>query len=327
LEIPSRECFLAHAVGGWFLNGGGECWVVRVGGAGSTISAPDLSDGLLSLEEVESVTILASPDLVGGHTDLRGQVDAQTAMIAHCEHMGDRLAILDLPQLSVPDAIEFVKRVGRWDSMHAVLYYPWVTVMDPTSGLLTSVPPSGHVAGCWARNDRERGVWNAPANLALAGAIDVSEALTQSETSYYLQPEGINVIRSTDLGIRVWGSRTTTRSSRYSDIGAARLICALERFIIKATSWAAFQPSNVRTWHRLETNVRIILESLWKKGAFAGGSAEEAFYVACDENVNPLEVTEASKIRIEFAFRHASLADFVHILVEQPTGSSSLFAE
>jgi hypothetical protein len=323
---PKQGCFLAHAVRGWFVNGGGECWVVRVGAEGPTFSTPDLLDGLLSLEEVESVTILAGPDLVGGHTDLRGQVEAQAAMIAHCEHMGDRLAILDLPQLNVPDVIEFVKRVARWDSMHAVLYYPWVRVMDPTSGLMISVPPSGHVAGCWARNDRERGVWNAPANLAPAGALDVSEVLTQSEISF-LQPAGINVIRPTNPGLRVWGSWTTTQSSRYRDIGAIRLICALERFIIKATSWAAFQPSNVRTWHRLETNVRVILESLWKQGAFAGGSTEEAFYVTCDENVNPLEVSEAGKIRIEFGFRHASLADFVHIMVEQPTGSSTLFAE
>jgi uncharacterized protein len=312
-------CFLAHAVYGWFQNGGAECWVVRVGGEGATISTPDLRDGFRSLEAVESVTILAGPDLVG-------EVEAQAEMVAHCERMGC-LAILDLPQLSVPNVIEFVKEIGRWDSLNAVLYYPWVTVMDPTRGLLISVPPSGHVAGCWARNDRERGVWNAPANLVPAGVVDVSEVLTQSLVSYYLQPAGINVIRPTNPGIKVWGSRTTAQSSRYSDIGAARLICALQRFIVKATSWAAFQPSNVRTWHRLETNVRVILESLWKKGAFAGGSAEEAFYVACDADVNPHELSAAGKIRIEFGIRHGSLADFVRMWVEQPTGDSALLAE
>jgi hypothetical protein len=316
---PHPECFLAHAVRGWFQNGGGNCWVVRVG-EGATISTPDLRDGLRSLEAVESVTILAGPDFVG-------EVEAQNAMIAHCELMGDRLAILDLPQLSVPNVIEFVKDVGRWDSLYAVLYYPWVKVMDPTSGLFISVPPSGHVAGCWARNDRERGVWNAPANLVPAGVVDVSEVLTQYEISYYLQPEGINVIRPTNRGLGVWGSRTTARSSRYRDIGAVRLISALQRFIVKATSWAAFQPSNVRTWHRLETNVRVILESLWKKGAFAGGSAEEAFYVTCDADVNPRELSEAGKIRIEFGIRHGSLADFVRMWVEQPTGDSVLLAE
>jgi hypothetical protein len=325
-------CYLAHAVSGWFANGGGECWVVRVGDDdGGNVSVDAVVTGIHSLQSIEPVTILAAPDIVGLHErgliDQHGVLTGQLALINQCERSWNRLAILDpLPMASVFHVAEFLQSFARWDSAVAAFYYPWVRVLDPISGMPTSVPPSGHVAGSWARNDHVRAIWNAPANQPLAGVVDLSEKPSRDDLML-LQRSRINVIRPTHNGIMVWGARTLTQSSRYTDIATVRLIIALGRFIVRVTSWAAFEPSNVRTWHRLRTNVEIVLESLWEKGAFAAESAGDAFYVICDGDLNYPDLAAAGKVRVEFGFLHASTVGFIRMRVEQPSGEIQLFAD
>lgn len=147
----------------------------------------DRRTGLGGLEAVDDITMIAVPDLMGayerGLLDLESVVAVQQALIGHCELMGDRVAILDPPPGLTPQQIR-AWRTDRanFDSKYATLYYPWISVADPASGRATLVPPSGHIAGIWARNDDSRGVHKAPANEVVRGAVALQTQLTKGST-------------------------------------------------------------------------------------------------------------------------------------------------
>ncbi|MFB7511561.1 phage tail sheath family protein, partial [Streptomyces broussonetiae] len=169
--------------------------------------------GFAGLETIDEITMVAVPDLMSAYQ--RGDIDAegvrtvQLAVISHCEQMGDRVAVLDAPPgLTAQQVRHWRNEEAGYDSRYATLYYPWVRAFDPAAGRNTTVPPSGHVAGVWARSDAERGVHKAPANEVIRGAVDLETRLSKGEQDL-LNPIGVNCIRAfPGRGIRIWGART-----------------------------------------------------------------------------------------------------------------------
>src|SRR5215211_5962114 len=168
-------------------------------------------EGIGGLAAVDEITMVCVPDLMmlaenGDGTMVR---DIQGKLIAHCEAAGDRMAILDAPPALLPqDVLEWRMNIAGYDSKFATLYYPWVEVMDPLTSRPLLVPPSGHVAGAWARTDSTRGVHKAPANEVVMGVNGLGFQVTQDEQGA-LNQNGINCIRSfPGRGIRIWGART-----------------------------------------------------------------------------------------------------------------------
>jgi Phage tail sheath protein subtilisin-like domain/TIR domain len=330
-------CLLPHSVYGWFANGGGPCYVVRVSPPHderpTVVDFVDTDGGLAALESVEEVTIVAAPD-VAGLADDRGHPllqHAELALIDHCERMGNRLAILDPPPgLNPYEIVEWRRNVAEFDTMHAALYYPWVKVFDPDTDRMIWIPPSGHVAGSWAGSDREKGVWAAPANRPLAGVLDVAGRLPNREWDLLRDKgEGINVIRALPTaGIRAWGARTLSSSRpQFADISTVRLTLSLISLIRGATSWAAFERSTPRVWERLQRGVEAVLQNAWRQGAMVGETASEAFVVRCDEDVNPLELAAEGRIRVEFGFAPKVPGEFVRMRVEQPSGHHAIYLD
>jgi hypothetical protein len=329
---PGR--LLPHSVYGWFANGGGACYVVRVSPRHeerpTAVDFVEADGGLPALESVEEVTIVAAPDVAGlpddrGHPLLKG---AELALISHCERMHNRLAILDPPpDLNPYQIVEWRKNVAEFDTMYAALYYPWISVFDPDTGRVISIPPSGHVAGSWAGSDREKGVWMAPANRPLAGALNVAGRLPSSELDL-LRREGINVIRALPTGIRAWGACTLSSDRQFrqfTDISTVRLTLSLISLIRGATSWAAFERSTPRVWERLQRGVEAVLQNAWRQGAVVGETGSEAFVVRCDEEVNVPELAAEGRIRVEFGFAPKVPGEFVRVRVEQPSGDYAIY--
>src|SRR3982074_1203897 len=189
--------------------------------------------GFAGLEAVDTVTMLSVPDLMAAYQ--RGMIDSeqvkavQLAMIAHCELMGDRVAILDAPPgMNAQQIREWRVDKAGYDSKYATLYWPWVKVFDPLAGQANFVPPGGHMAGIWARSDDTRGVHKAPANEVVRGAISLELQVTKSEHDL-LNPQGINVIRAfPGRGIRVWGARTISSDPAWRYINVRRLFNYIE---------------------------------------------------------------------------------------------------
>lgn len=282
--------------------------------------------GFAGLEAVDEVTMLSVPDLVAvyeqGIIDLEGLQAVQLAMIAHCELMGDRVAILDAPPgLNAQQVKEWRVDKAGYDSKYATLYWPWIKVFDPLSGQAKFVPPSGHVAGIWARNDDTRGVHKAPANEVVRGAITLELNLTKAEHDQ-LNPNGINCIRAfPGRGIRVWGARTISSDPSWRYLNVRRLFNYVEESIFEGTQWVVFEPNDQRLWGRVKRTINSFLLRVWRDGALFGATPDQAFFVVCDETNNPPEVRDAGQLIVDIGIAPVKPAEFVVFRIAQFSGS------
>lgn len=286
--------------------------------------------GIGGLEAIEAITMVCVPDLMSALD--RGMINdeqlraVQTAIIGHCELMGDRLAILDTPPGMKPQqAKEWRTNVARYDSKQAALYYPWIKVNDPATNQIIAVPPCGHIAGIWARNDNTRGVHKAPANEVVRGAVDVEMQITKGEQDQ-LNPDGINCIRTfPGRGIRVWGARTISSDPSWRYVNVRRFFNFVEESIENGTHWVVFEPNDEDLWQRITRNVTAFLMTQWRLGALFGATPEQAFYVKCDEETNPPDVIDAGQVITEIGMCPVKPAEFVVFRITQlPTGGAAL---
>ncbi|HEY3630088.1 MAG TPA: phage tail sheath subtilisin-like domain-containing protein [Jatrophihabitantaceae bacterium] len=286
--------------------------------------------GFGGLETIDNVTMVVVPDLMAayqaGAIDADGVQAVQTSMIAHCELMGDRVAILDAPpDLNAQQVHDWRVNTAGYDSKYAALYYPWLKVFDPAEGAATLIPPSGHLAGVWARNDSTRGVHKAPANEVVRGVIGTGAAITRAEHDL-LNPVGINCVRSfPGRGIRVWGARTLSSDPAWRYINVRRLYNYVESSLRGGTQWVVFEPNDKDLWERLIRSIRSFLFRVWLDGGLFGETVDQAFYVKCDDETNPSETIEAGQLICEIGLAVVKPAEFVVFrLAQLPTGTSAI---
>jgi phage tail sheath protein FI len=279
--------------------------------------------GLGGLAPIDEVTMVCMPDLMtlGDDTQVR---DLQGKMIAHCENAGDRMAILDAPANLIPQEIlEWRMDTAGYDSKFATLYYPWIEVMDPLTNQAMVVPPSGHVAGVWARTDGTRGVHKAPANEVVLGANGLAFQVTHEEQGG-LNTNGINCIRAfSGRGIRIWGARTLSSDPEWRYLNVRRLFNYISESIIEGTQWAVFEPNDSRLWTRLRISSANFLTRVWRDGALFGATPEQAFFVKCDEETNPPDVVEAGQVVVEIGIAPVKPAEFVVFRISQFTAGAA----
>jgi phage tail sheath protein FI len=288
--------------------------------------------GFGGLEAIDDVTMVCVPDLMSAYQ--RGAIDLETvkavqlAMITHCELMGDRMAILDPPPSMSPQQVKAWRMdQAGYDSKYAALYYPWVKVFDPASGANVMVPPSGHLAGVWARNDALRGVHKAPANEVVRGAVDLETQVTKNEQEL-LNPYGINCIRAfPGRGIRVWGARTLSSDPAWRYLNVRRLFNYLEESILAGTQWVVFEPNDDALWARIRRTISAFLVNEWRKGALFGITPDEAYFVKCDRETNPAEGIDAGQVICEVGVAPVKPAEFVIFRLSQFSGGTSLVNE
>jgi phage tail sheath protein FI len=291
----------------------------------------DSSDrtGFGGLEAIDPITMVCVPDLMAayqnGAIDAEGLKAVQLAMIAHCELMGDRVAIIDPPfGLSAQQIREWRIEGAGYDSKYAALYWPWVKVFDPSTGNNIFVPPSGHMAGIWSRNDDTRGVHKAPANEVVRGAITLELNITKNEHDL-LNPHGINCIRAfPGRGIRVWGARTLSSDPSWRYLNIRRLFNYLEESILAGTQWVVFEPNDQALWAKIRRTISAFLVMEWRKGALFGLTPQEAYYVKCDDETNPMEGIDLGQVVCEIGIAPVKPAEFVIFRLSQYSGGASL---
>lgn len=239
--------------------------------------------GLAALAEVDEIAILAAPDAVRlGELE---QLTAARALIAHCEAPGAyRIGLVDPPKHG---SLEQVRRFrAAFDSSYAALYYPWLEIADPTlrpdgARATLQLPPSGFVAGIYARRDLAAGVHTAPADEAISGITGLRESITAHQQSV-LNPEGVNTVRVVNGENRVWGARTMSSDAEWIYVNIRRQFLYLEHSIARSTQWAVFEPNAEPLWASVRESIEAFLLTQWHAGAFAGARPEQAFFVRCD---------------------------------------------
>lgn len=281
--------------------------------------------GVEGLEVLDDITMVCVPDLMttmpGEKLNLEMVKSVQTMMIAHCERMGDRVAILDTPPDLKPQEVKkWRMNVTGFDSSYAAMYYPWIKVSDPATDTIVNVPPSGHLAGLWARSDNTRGVHKAPANEIILGAVGLAYQVTKGEQDT-LNPNGINVVRAfPGRGIRVWGARTLSSDPAWRYINVRRLFNYVEKSIENGTQWVVFEPNDRKLWARVSRDASSFLRTVWRDGALFGSSPAEAFYVKCDDELNPPESRDLGRLIIEIGLAPVKPAEFVIFRISQWAG-------
>ncbi|WP_250288934.1 phage tail sheath family protein [Streptomyces atroolivaceus] len=294
----------------------------------------DSSDrtGFGGLEAVDEISMVAVPDLMAayqrGAIDLEAVKAVQLGLIAHCELMGDRLAIIDPPPgLNARQIRVWRQETSNYDSKYAALYYPWIKVFDPAGGQTRLIPPSGHVAGIWARNDSERGVHKAPANEVVRGAVDLEMQITRGEQDL-LNPIGVNCIRTfPGRGIRVWGARTLSSDPAWRYLNVRRYFNYLEESILNGTQWVVFEPNDQALWARIRRNISAFLVTEWRSGALFGATPEDAYYVKCDAETNPPESVDLGRVICQIGVSPVKPAEFVIFRLAQFSGGSGELEE
>jgi phage tail sheath protein FI len=293
---------LAHAVYGFFRNGGTRCYVTWISGESKVSSV------LEDFEAIDEITIVVAP----GNLDLRDDIKD------HCEKMGDRIAVLDTKEEESLD----VKTLKPFNSQYAALYFPWIQVFDPASNTNIFIPPSGHIAGVYARVDGQRGVHKAPGNETILGALDLRYNLSKAKQDG-LNPDGINCIRKLNGNIRIWGARTVggDANGEFKYVNIRRHFSYLRDSIDKGTQWVVFEPNTPELWAKIRRNIGAFLVIEWRKGALFGTTPEEAFYVKCDAENNPPEVRDLGQVVTEIGLAVVKPAEFVIFRLSQWAGS------
>lgn len=299
-----QQNILAHAVYGFLRNGGVRCYIVTVN------SESEISSALDSFEGIDEIALVAAP----GVTSLA----ALTAIRDHCQKLGDRFAILDSPEtvdLSSPSLVDTLK---PFNSDYAALYFPWIQVFDPASNSQIYVPPSGHVAGVYARVDTQRGVYKAPANETILGAVGLKYNISKAKQDG-LNPHGINCIRNLNGNIRIWGARTLggDANGEFKYINVRRLFNYLRESIDEGTQWTVFEPNAPDLWARIRRNVNAFLLTVWRSGALFGTTPEQAFFVKCDEETNPPELRDIGQVVTVIGVAVTKPAEFVIFRISQ----------
>ncbi|MFD7816089.1 phage tail sheath family protein [Streptomyces sp. NPDC059785] len=273
--------------------------------------------GIVALEDIDEVAVCAVPGMWSG--------TVESALVTHCELLKDRFAILDPRDGLDIEGIQTFRE--PFDTKYAALYYPWLVTQDPSTGRDVEVPPSGHMAGIYARVDVERGVHKAPANVVVRG-IKQTDGFAADITKRHqdlLNPKGINALRFfPGLGHRVWGARTLSSDSSWKYINVRRLFLFLEESIDEGTQWVVFEPNDEALWALVRQTVTNFLTTVWRSGALAGTTADEAFFVACDRTTMTEDDLANGRLICVIGVAPVFPAEFVIFRIQQKTRETQL---
>ncbi|MCC2959346.1 phage tail sheath subtilisin-like domain-containing protein [Massilia sp. IC2-278] len=325
---------LAHAVNGFFRNGGTRCFVARID---PDNIAGQLPRALEMFESIDELAIIAAPGLPQDRS-------TWDELVTFCERRETCFAVLDSPE-TVEDS-EGKLDISQLDysagdelpspNKNAAYYFPHIEVTDPARQLLDQdpsrnieqkyqgrivVPPSGHICGIYARTDEERGVHKAPANVTVLGALNVKYYVSKPKQEL-LNPQGVNCIRKVNGAVTVWGARTIggSRNTEWMYVNVRRTFLFLVKSIDEGTQWIVFEPNDPALWGKIRLNITAFLTNIWRTGALFGTTPEEAFYVKCDAELNPPEVRDIGQVVTEIGVAIVRPAEFVIFRITQSTG-------
>ncbi len=273
-------------------------------------NGPGKRTGIQAFVDNDQVSIMAIP----GVTD----PNVQLALVAHCENLGSRFAVLDIPRekTKVPDVLT---HRDMFDSSYAAMYNPWLQVFDPLEKRNIFIPPSGSVTGVYARSDSTRGVEKAPANEVVRGVTGLDVQYNKGEQDI-LNPKGVNLIRSfSGQGIRIWGARTTSSNALWKYINVRRLFIFVEESIKAGTNWVVFEPNDERLWARVHRTIDAFLTRVWRGGALMGSSPNEAFFIDISSNTMTQDDIDNGRLICVIGIAPVKPAEFVVFRITQKT--------
>jgi len=294
------------------------------GGDGAAPAAANYALALGELSGLEDISIVAAP---GSSAYAEAQA-INNLLISHAEsRRAYRIAVLDLPPNQIPGQARSLR--GLIDSRYAAVYYPWVVVPNPLARpgredipRELALPPSGFVSGIYARNDVERGVWKAPANEVVRGALRFELDINFAQQEM-LNPVGVNCLRYlSGRGFRVWGARLASSDPEWKYVNVRRYFNYLESSIDRGTQWAVFEPNGERLWANVRQTISDFLYNEWRNGALLGTKTEEAYFVRCDRSTMTQNDLDNGRLVCLIGVAVIKPAEFVIFRIGQKTADA-----
>ncbi|NHN38320.1 phage tail sheath family protein [Pseudomaricurvus alcaniphilus] len=330
--LPARLTIALQANSNGRLAGGHDGLLPSPTEFAGSASSPDdplvKATGLEALGEIDDIAIVALPDSGDLGDTLVSRVAAQ-ALVTHAENLRYRIAVVDCPIGSSLNEVRDFR--GQFDSKYAATYYPWIKIFDPnerfsqgTPPRQIALPPSGFVAGIYARNDIERGVHKAPANEIVRGLTQFEVNINKARNEV-INPEGINALRFFEgRGYRVWGARTMSSDPEWKYVNVRRLFNFIEHSIDKGTQWAVFEPNNQRLWDNIRRTIEDFLLVLWRDGALLGAKPDQAYFVRCDRSTMTQNDLDNGRLICLIGIAPVKPAEFVIFRIGQWTGDAKV---
>lgn len=301
---------------------GSEMVLTPAGGSNGTVlnptadtylgkdDGPGKRTGLQAFQENSNVSIMLIPGVT--------EPEVQSALIAFCENKKSCFAILDIP-MELTKTNDVANFRDMYDSTYAAMYHPWLQMYDAGAKRSAYFPPSGAMAGIYARTDNERGVHKAPANEIVRGCTGLSSNYNTGEQDI-LNPIGVNLIRSfPGRGIRVWGARTISSNGLWKYINVRRLFIYVEESIRANTNWVVFEPNSEALWGRVTRTIANFLATCWRDGALAGSSPDQAFFVECGPTTMTQDDIDNGRLICQIGIAPVKPAEFVIFRITQKT--------
>lgn len=226
-----------------------------------------------------------------------------------------------------PSEAESFRKALTTPNSYGAVYFPWIKALDP-SGVSSEpilLPPSGYIAGLYARIDAKRGVWKAPAGTeaTVNGAVGLGINLTDTEQGN-LNKIHVNCLRRfASSGIVSWGSRTITADPEYKYVPVRRMAIMLRVSVYNGIQWAVFEPNDEDLWAALRLNIGSFMTTLFRQGAFQGNSPSKAFFVKCDGETTTQTDIDLGIVNVLVGFAPLKPAEFIVVKISQKAGESS----
>ena len=273
---------------------------------------PGKRTGLQAFQENGVVSVLAIPGVT--------TPEVQAALIGFCENRKSCFAILDVP-MDLKKTNDVSAFRDMYDSTYAAMYHPWLQMFDAGAKRTDYFPPSGAMAGIYARSDNSRGVHKAPANEVVRGCTGLSCNYNVGEQDI-LNPIGVNLIRALPgQGIRVWGARTISSNGLWKYVNVRRLFIYIEESIKANTNWVVFEPNSETLWSRVTRTIETFLATCWRDGALAGSSPEQAFFVECGPTTMTQDDIDNGRLICQIGIAPVKPAEFVIFRITQKTAT------
>ena len=277
-----------------------------------TDGGPGKRTGLQAFLENSNVSIMLIPGVT--------TPEVQAGLIGFCENKKSCFAVLDAP-FEMKKTNDLATFRDMYDSTYAAMYHPWLQMYDAGAKRSDYFPPSGAMAGVYARSDNERGVHKAPANEVVRGCTGLSCNYNTGEQDI-LNPIGVNLIRAfPGRGIRVWGARTLSSNGLWKYLNVRRLFIYVEESIRANTNWVVFEPNSEVLWSRVKRTIETFLATCWRDGALAGTSPDQAFYVECGPTTMTQDDIDNGRLICEIGIAPVKPAEFVIFRITQKTAS------
>ncbi|MBO6137684.1 MAG: phage tail sheath family protein [Lachnospiraceae bacterium] len=301
--------------GVFMLEGGSDGSVSKVNAATfmGEDNGPGKRTGIQAFVENNLVSMMAVPGIT--------MPEVIVALVAHCENLRSRFAVIDMPgDLYKPaDLINYRNII---DSTYAAMYHPWIEVFDRSSNKSDYIPPSGAVMGVYSRTDINRGVHKAPANETVF-CTGLKVNYTKDEQDI-LNPEGVNLIRALPgQGIRIWGARTVSSNNSFKYVNVRRLFIFVEESIKANTNWVVFEPNDATLWQRVELTISSFLDGLWRNGMLAGDSPATSYFVEIGTNTMTRDDIMNGRLICNIGIAPSRPAEFVIFRVTQFTAEAA----